>query len=102
MIEAMWTVSFSTPQGTFGSGVAVFETGRIFGGDSMYFYLGSYTVSGSDVMGKALVQHYGDRSPTFSGSELTGWTFSSPARFSAPRTCRAPELMRDTRSSPLP
>jgi hypothetical protein len=58
MIEALWSVAFSSQQGAFGSGVVVFETGRIFGGDSLYYYLGDYTVTNSTVRGSVNVIHY--------------------------------------------
>jgi hypothetical protein len=58
MIEALWAVAFSTPMGAFGSGVVVFETGRIFGGDALYYYLGDYTVNGNTVTGTVNVAHY--------------------------------------------
>ena len=43
-LEALWTVEFMSNLQIFGSGVAVFETGRIFGGDDRYYYLGSFEV----------------------------------------------------------
>ena len=58
MIEALWSVTFNTPQGAWGSGVVVLETQRILGGDSMYYYLGDYTVTGSVVQGSVDVVHY--------------------------------------------
>ncbi|QOY51398.1 GrlR family regulatory protein [Candidatus Sulfurimonas baltica] len=42
MIEGLWLVEFQNVQNA-GSGVVVFETGRIFGGDSAYYYLGEYS-----------------------------------------------------------
>jgi|SRR5208283_2330209 len=57
-IEALWAVNFSTPLGFSGSGVAVFETGHIFGGDSLYYYIGDYVLNGDTVRGKAEVIHY--------------------------------------------
>jgi dCMP deaminase len=38
----LWTVEFMSNLQIFGSGVAVFEDGRIFGGDSQYYYLGNF------------------------------------------------------------
>jgi len=43
-VEALWTVEFISNLQVFGSGVAVLETGRIFGGDAKYYYLGEYNV----------------------------------------------------------
>jgi hypothetical protein len=58
MIEGLWSVTFSTPEGVAGSGVAVFESQRIFGGDSMYYYLGHYAVANAEVQGTVEVIHY--------------------------------------------
>src|SRR6185437_15828431 len=45
MLEALWSVEFSSNvpgAGNYGAGIVVLETGRIFGGDGQYFYLGDY------------------------------------------------------------
>lgn len=50
MLEALWSVEFiSNVQGS-GGGVAVFETGRILGGDATYIYVGSYSTNGSGLL----------------------------------------------------
>ena len=48
MIEALWSVEFISNLQGFGARVAIFETGRIFGGDSLFFYVGSYQLQGVD------------------------------------------------------
>jgi len=58
MIEALWSVEFVAANGNSGGGVVIFESGRIFGGDSSYYYVGSYQVNGSDISGKVRVNHY--------------------------------------------
>ena len=48
MLEALWSVEFGSNLGLIGAGVAVFETGRILGGDSAFMYVGNYkTVNGT-------------------------------------------------------
>jgi hypothetical protein len=49
-IGGLWTAKFSTALGT-GSGVVCFVDGQIFGGDSNYYYSGSYRSAGD---GKAI------------------------------------------------
>ena len=44
MIEALYGVEFWSNQSSMGYGVAVLETGRIFGGDTSFTYLGSYEI----------------------------------------------------------
>jgi hypothetical protein len=58
MIEAMWSVTFITPEGSAGAGIVVFETGRIFGGDSFYYYLGNYSIEAGTARGSIDVIHY--------------------------------------------
>jgi hypothetical protein len=41
-LEALWAVTFETVHNV-GTGIIVFETGRIFGGDASFYYLGSFT-----------------------------------------------------------
>lgn len=43
MIEGLWVVRFIAPgasEGELNGGVVVIETGRVFGGDSGYYYVG--------------------------------------------------------------
>jgi hypothetical protein len=61
MIEALWAVVFSSQVGTLATGVAVFESQRIFGGDGTFFYPGDYAVSGTTISGKVEVTHYSGR-----------------------------------------
>jgi glyoxylase-like metal-dependent hydrolase (beta-lactamase superfamily II) len=46
-LEALWAITFGTGQET-GSGVIVFETGRIFGGDTSFYYIGQYAYNPRD------------------------------------------------------
>jgi hypothetical protein len=58
-IEALWTVEFISNLQIFGSGVAIFETNRIFGGDSQYYYLGNFEVNHDGlVKAKVSVTHF--------------------------------------------
>jgi len=58
MIEALWSVEFASNLGIFGSGVVVFETERIFGGDAKYYYLGKFKVKNQAVDADVEVTHY--------------------------------------------
>jgi len=44
-IEALWSVQFRSNLGILGSGVVVFETEKIFGGDAKFYYLGTFKIS---------------------------------------------------------
>ena len=66
MIEALRSIHFAGDVG-LGDGVVVFETQRLFGGDSGWFYTGTYEVQGRKVTGRASIQHYGVARPTVTG-----------------------------------
>lgn len=46
MLEAMYGLEFESNLNDGGYGVVVLETGRIFGGDSSFVYIGSYKMEG--------------------------------------------------------
>ena len=58
MIEALWSVLFASNHQGFGAGVAVFETGRILGGDSGYTYIGSYEVKNGVMTAEVVISKY--------------------------------------------
>ena len=62
MIEALWSIEFQSNLGLLGSGVAVFETGRVLGGDSAFMYAGSYEISNGIINSKIKVTKYSDTS----------------------------------------
>jgi T3SS negative regulator,GrlR len=52
VIEGLWVIKFLTPndpETDLNGGVVVVETGRIFGGDSGYFYIGSIEPASSGI-----------------------------------------------------
>ncbi|HZR35471.1 MAG TPA: GrlR family regulatory protein [Nevskia sp.] len=69
MIEGMWAVYFGAEAGgghRIGAGVVTLESERVFGGDSNYYYTGSYAVKDSRVTAEIRVRHYfGDRNNVF-------------------------------------
>jgi hypothetical protein len=59
-IEALWYVNFGSNQEAFGAGVAVFETGRIFGGDSSFYYKGNYEIKNSTITAEVFVKKHSE------------------------------------------
>lgn len=58
-VEGMWAVYFGDVDGPgVNSGIAVFETNRIFGGDSLMAYLGTFEVGGGQLKAEARVWAY--------------------------------------------
>lgn len=41
-MEGLWTVEFGSSSGSFGGGVVYLQNGKLWGGDSSYYYSGSY------------------------------------------------------------
>jgi hypothetical protein len=52
MIEALYALEFESNLNDGGYGVVVLETGRVFGGDSSFVYVGSYEVNNGVVTAK--------------------------------------------------
>lgn len=67
MLEALWSVKFISNIEGFGSGVAVLETGRLLGGDTQYFYIGSYNVENGIANATVTVTHYAGPSMSLFG-----------------------------------
>lgn len=58
MIEALWSVEFRSSFGMSGNGVAVFETGRVFGGDSSMIYTGGFRLHNGTIDADINVKKY--------------------------------------------
>lgn len=60
-VEGMWAIYFGDVAGGFptpNSGVMVFETGKLFGGDSLTAYLGDFALNNGKVTAQARVWTY--------------------------------------------
>jgi hypothetical protein len=62
MLEnALWLVRFSAADGSdYGTGVISFKDGKVFGGDSWYFYAGQYQANGQDITAKVRVKQHSE------------------------------------------
>jgi len=60
MLEALWSVEFSSNVNDFGAGIVVLETGRVLGGDNQYTYVGSYKINptGEEISADVVISHY--------------------------------------------
>ena len=77
-IEALWAVYFDDTHNPFGlipgminAGVVVIESGRIFGGDSQFFYLGTVEVDSSDLSARIMVSHFNGPGTTAFGENAS-------------------------------
>jgi hypothetical protein len=58
-LEALWSVLFFVPgQPNLNAGVVIFETGRVFGGDSWYYYTGTYKSENGKLTATLTSTHY--------------------------------------------
>ncbi|MEW6647174.1 MAG: GrlR family regulatory protein [Pseudomonadota bacterium] len=110
MIEALWSVSFESNFGLAGHGIAVFESGRVLGGDSGMMYVGSYEVKNSTLEGTIHVTRYANPQgmvsvvglddfhlqitgkPDAKVMNLTGFVVEAPERQIAIQAIRRAEL----------
>jgi hypothetical protein len=49
-MDGLWTVEFGSSAGVSGAGVAVFQHGKIMGGDAGYYYIGEYRLDGEKLL----------------------------------------------------
>ena len=58
-LEALWSVVFLTPNSQrINAGVVVFESERIFGGDSWFYYTGTYKGEKGKLVARVKSTHY--------------------------------------------
>ncbi len=57
-IDGLWIVWYEHVQGD-GRGVVVFNSGRLLGGESAWFYEGTYRAEGGDFSADATLTHFG-------------------------------------------
>ena len=70
-VEALWTATFAVPQGRKNGGVVVLDQGRVFGGDSQYYYEGRYEVEGDILTADFRAHHYHGEPITSFGDRAT-------------------------------
>lgn len=56
-LEGLWIVKFEAAQ-VLGSGVAVFSNGRVYGGETGFYYLGTYEADGNIVKARIVVRNF--------------------------------------------
>ncbi len=59
-LDGLWTAEFGSSVGVSGGGVAVFQDGRVLGGDNAYVYVGSFKFSGRSFSATLLVSPFID------------------------------------------
>ncbi|HXQ52562.1 MAG TPA: GrlR family regulatory protein [Stellaceae bacterium] len=67
-IDALWTIQFDVAGEWRTGGIVIFDGGRVFGGDSHYYYVGRYRERGTAIEGEARIVHYSGPLATGFGS----------------------------------
>lgn len=57
-IEALWLLSIKIDNDLQSSGITIFETNKIFGGDGQYYYLGTYEYKNNHINANVDIIHY--------------------------------------------
>jgi hypothetical protein len=109
-LEAVWSVEFLSSAGAGGNGIAVFDDGRIFGGNETLIYTGRYEVVSGVIHAEVRVETYalapgadpGQGFPIYrlkvtgppdpNNLFLSGFVVSDPARTMTIRAVRRAEL----------
>jgi hypothetical protein len=66
MENSLWTIQFETAGEWRSGGIVAFDQGRLFGGDSHYYYFGRFAEDKNLIRGEARIVH-------FSGPLATGF-----------------------------
>lgn len=75
-VEALYLVEFGdiTSSEYRNGGVVVFETERVFGGDSGYYYVGSFNVKNNELSGTARIVKHNNDLPNAFGDNANSFT----------------------------
>lgn len=64
--DGLYSVSFTSSRGGFGSGVVIITNGNVYGGDHAYFYKGTIQSVSTGITGTLeIVHHQGERASVF-------------------------------------
>ena len=69
-MDGLWTLQYRLQGEWVGSGVIVFKDGKIYGGDSGYYYVGQYAMSGPHLAGRANVIRHDPQAKSMFGTPI--------------------------------
>jgi hypothetical protein len=83
VLNGLWTIELSTSAADMPGGVFIFQKGRIYGGNSGFFYVGNYITECDVISAKVEVINSGSASsPVFGSSKIS--TLILSGRIQAP------------------
>ncbi|HSZ61461.1 MAG TPA: GrlR family regulatory protein [Terriglobales bacterium] len=56
-LDGLWIVQF-TGKNILGSGVTVFNNGKVFGGETGFYYIGTYEIDGKVVKARVVIRNF--------------------------------------------
>lgn len=62
-IEGLWIVKFTAAQ-LSGSGVLVLSQGKVFGGETGFYYIGTYVADGNVVKARVMIRNFDPSVPS--------------------------------------
>jgi len=62
-IEGLWIVKFTAGQ-MYGSGVVVFRNGKVFGGETGFYYIGTYAADDKVVKARVMIRNFDPSVPS--------------------------------------
>lgn len=71
-LDGLWIVQF-TAKDIFGSGVVVFSNGKLFGGETGFYYVGSYEVDKKVVQARVMVRNFDPSIPSGFGIPVSDY-----------------------------
>ena len=63
-IDGFWTVHFSRTGDSAGSGVVIFHKGKLFGGETGFYYIGTYTSEGNVLKARVMIRNFDPSTPS--------------------------------------
>jgi hypothetical protein len=67
-LDGLWIARFTAAE-LFGSGVVVFINGKIFGGETGFYYIGTYEMEGAILKARVMIRHFDRSVPSGFGIE---------------------------------
>lgn len=62
-LDGLWIVQFTGTE-VYGSGVAFFSNGKVFGGETGFYYIGTYEADGKVVKARVVIRNFDPAIPS--------------------------------------
>lgn len=60
-MNGLWACHFMSSAGEFGAGVVAFRDGKVYGGDALYYCIGSYALGGNSLVASVAMTLHGHK-----------------------------------------